>query len=110
MHPCQAIGADDDTGLLGSLADRRIGRFFSRIDDAGDRGQRVVVGASTQQDLTVTDDDSGDADEGERARADEAAQLEDEVGSGHTATVSAAEQEASRQPRRAGSIGVGAQT
>lgn len=96
MHPGQSVGPDDDTGLFGGLTDRGIGRFLTRIDDAGDRREGTVVAASPQQHVAPSDDDGGHADERKRSGADESAQLENEVRGGHAPTVSAHVDSASR--------------
>ena len=85
MDPREPLHADDDARLFERLADGGVGGLLARVHDARDRGQAAVVAPASEQQLAVSDDDSGDPDEGERAGADEAAQFEDEVGRRHAA-------------------------
>ena len=66
-----------------AFPDRRVGGLLAGVDDARDGLPRTVVSPPSDEHLLVTEDDGGDADEGEGSGADLLAEGEDELGSGH---------------------------
>ena len=84
VHPGQPTGNRVNAGFFKHFSDGTLRWVLARVDDAGDRGPRPVVGTFDQKRLLIASNHRRDGWQPQRRMADVPTKLDDEFGDRHT--------------------------
>ena len=84
VHPGQPTGNRVNAGFFKHFSDGTVRWVLARVDDAGDRGPRPVVGTFDQKRLLIASNHCRDGWQPQRRMADVPTKLDDEFGDRHT--------------------------